>query len=42
MLRGIIGAYMADQYVAVINIGEREANIIHLVRGEIIEIYEMK
>jgi transposase len=42
MLRGISSAYMADEYVGVINIGEREAHIINLMGEEVIEIYDMK
>jgi transposase len=42
MLRGISCAYLEDEYVGVINIGEREANIINLMGEEIIEIYDMK
>ena len=42
MLRGISCAYLEDEYVGVINIGEREANIINLMGEEVIEIYDMK
>jgi transposase len=42
MLRGISCAYMADEYIGVINIGEREAGIINLMGEEVIEIYDMK
>jgi transposase len=38
MLRGISCAYLENEYVGVINIGEREANIIKLMGEDIIEI----
>lgn len=42
MLRGISCAYLKDEYLGVINIGEREESIINLMGDEFIEIYDMK
>jgi hypothetical protein len=42
MLRGISCAYLENECVGVINIGEREANIIKFMGEDIIEIYDIK
>lgn len=42
MLRGISCAYMRGEYVGVINISEREKDIINLMGEEVIKIYDIK
>jgi hypothetical protein len=42
MLRGISCAYLDNECVGVINIGEREANIIKLMGEKVTEIYCIK
>jgi transposase len=41
MLRGISCAYASEEYIGVINIDERAANIINLMGKEIIAVYDM-
>jgi transposase len=41
MLRGITCAYLNEEFMGVINIGERETNIIKLMGEEITAIYDM-